>query len=86
MWPALSLLCLAAVLASGMESAAQLPVSVELETVADATRPNVLIFLIDDMGYSDLAAFGSTNHSTPHIDALIGRGMKMTQWYVRAPT
>ena len=32
------------------------------------SRPNVLIFLIDDMGYSDLAGFGSPNVSTPHID------------------
>jgi arylsulfatase A-like enzyme len=43
-------------------------------------RPNILMMLVDDMGYSDVAAFGSTNVSTPHIDALIRRGVKMTQW------
>ena len=42
--------------------------------------PNVLILLIDDMGYSDLPAFGSTNVSTPHISALIDSGMRFTQW------
>ena len=48
-------------------------------TVSTATPPNVLVLLIDDMGYSDLAAFGSTNHSTPNIDGLIRRGVKFTQ-------
>jgi arylsulfatase A len=42
--------------------------------------PNVLLLLIDDMGYSDLPAFGSPNASTPHIDALIKSGARFTQW------
>ena len=47
--------------------------------------PNVLIFLIDDMGYSDLAAFGSPNVSTPHLDRLVASGIKLTQWISAAP-
>lgn len=47
--------------------------------------PNVLVLLIDDMGYSDLGAFGSPNASTPHIDGLISSGVKMTQWISAAP-
>lgn len=47
---------------------------------AHAPRPNVLIFLIDDMGYSDLAAFGSPNNTTPHLDSLVRSGVKLTQW------
>lgn len=53
--------------------------------ISGATRPNILVFLIDDMGYSDIAAFGSTNHSTPHMDSLIHSGMKFTQWISAAP-
>lgn len=48
-------------------------------------RPNVLIFFVDDMGYSDVGAFGSPNASTPNVDALVSRGMKMTQWISAAP-
>ena len=48
-------------------------------------RPNVLIFLIDDMGYSDLAGFGSPNVSTPHIDGLMASGIKFTSWVSAAP-
>lgn len=44
------------------------------------TKPNILIFFVDDMGYSDIAAFGSPNVSTPHLDALVGSGMKFTNW------
>ena len=32
------------------------------------------------MGYSDTAAFGATNVSTPHINTLVSSGMKMTHW------
>lgn len=46
----------------------------------NAVRPNILVILIDDMGYSDLATFGSPNASTPHIDALVASGMKFKQW------
>jgi arylsulfatase A-like enzyme len=46
---------------------------------------NILLFLIDDMGYSDLAAFGSPNVSTPHVDKLVSQGMKFTQWISAAP-
>eukprot|EP00466_Bigelowiella_natans_P018362 jgi/Bigna1/41464/e_gw1.52.25.1 len=50
-----------------------------------APRPNVLIFLVDDMGYSDLGSYGSTNASTPNIDSLIDSGMKFRQWVSAAP-
>ena len=51
-----------------------------LSLTALAAKPNVLLLLIDDMGYSDLPSFGSTNVSTPHISALIDSGAKLTQW------
>ena len=37
-----------------------------------SSAPNVLVLLVDDMGRSDVGAFGSPNASTPHIDALVG--------------
>ncbi|MEM1135884.1 MAG: arylsulfatase [Bacteroidota bacterium] len=45
-----------------------------------AQRPNVLIILVDDMGYSDLSCYGS-EIATPNIDALAMNGMRMMQFY-----
>lgn len=43
-------------------------------------RPNVLVILADDMGYSDLGAYGSTIQ-TPNIDRLAEEGMRFSQMY-----
>jgi arylsulfatase len=43
-------------------------------------RPNVLVILADDMGWSDIGAFGS-EISTPNIDTLAAGGVKFTQFY-----
>ncbi len=43
-------------------------------------RPNILVILADDLGYSDLGCFGS-EIPTPHIDALAARGLRFTQCY-----
>ena len=39
--------------------------------------PNVLVILLDDLGYSDFGCFGS-EIDTPHIDALAGKGLRFT--------
>lgn len=43
-------------------------------------RPNVLLILADDMGYSDLGCFGG-EIPTPNLDALAGNGVRMSQFY-----
>lgn len=48
-----------------------------------AKRPNVLIILADDLGYSDIGAFGG-EISTPNLDALAARGLKMTGMHAAA--
>lgn len=47
---------------------------------APARRPNLLLIVADDMGYSDLACFGG-EISTPHIDALAKRGLRASNFY-----
>lgn len=47
-------------------------------------RPNFLIIVADDLGYSDLGAFGG-EIATPNLDALAARGLKLTGFHV-APT
>jgi len=42
---------------------------------------NVIVILVDDLGYSDLACYGSRFYETPHIDNLARAGMKFTNGY-----
>ena len=43
-------------------------------------RPNVLLILCDDLGYSDLGCYGG-EIQTPHLDRLAAGGMRFTQFY-----
>jgi arylsulfatase A-like enzyme len=45
-----------------------------------AERPNVVVFLADDMGYSDLGCYGG-DIQTPNLDALAKNGLRFTQFY-----
>jgi len=49
--------------------------------VAAGDRPNILLIVVDDMGYSDIGAFGG-EIKTPHIDSIADTGIKMTNFYV----
>lgn len=48
-------------------------------------RPNVIIILTDDMGYSDIGCFGGQFAPTPHIDRLAQQGRIFHQYYSPAP-
>jgi len=47
---------------------------------AAAKRPNILVILADDLGYSDLGCYGG-EIATPRLDALAGSGLRFTQCY-----
>jgi arylsulfatase A-like enzyme len=47
------------------------------------TRPNIVLILADDLGYSDLSCWGSEIH-TPNIDSLAKQGVAFTQFYNQA--
>lgn len=49
-------------------------------TAAAAGQPNIVIFLADDLGYSDLGCYGS-EIETPNLDALAAGGLRFTQFY-----
>jgi arylsulfatase len=53
-------------------------------TTHAAERPNFLIIMADDLGYSDLGSYGS-EIETPHLDALASEGLRMTNFHT-APT
>ncbi len=48
-------------------------------------KPNLVMILIDDMGWRDLQCFGSTFYETPNIDALAAEGTVFTQAYASCP-
>jgi arylsulfatase len=48
---------------------------------AQEERPNIVVIMADDMGFSDLASYGS-EIPTPNLDRLAGEGTRFTQFYV----
>ena len=46
-----------------------------------ATRPNVIVILVDDLGWTDPGCYGSQFHRTPHLDQLARDGLRFTQAY-----
>lgn len=52
---------------------------------SDALRPNVVVILVDDMGWSDLSCFGGEPHVTPYIDRLAAEGLRFRSFSVSSP-
>ena len=52
---------------------------------AEEAKPNVVLFLIDDLGWADLGCYGSKFHKTPNLDTLAAEGMRFTQAYAACP-
>lgn len=48
--------------------------------MAAPARPNVVLILVDDMGFSDIGCYGG-EIPTPHLDRLAARGVRFTQFY-----
>jgi arylsulfatase A-like enzyme len=47
---------------------------------AEDQQPNILLIMVDDLGFSDFGCYGSEIH-TPHIDKLAENGLRFTQFY-----
>lgn len=48
-------------------------------------QPNILLFLIDDLGWADLGCFGSSFYETPRLDRLASQGLRFTNAYASCP-
>ena len=46
-----------------------------------AVKPNIVMILVDDLGYSDLSSFGGTDIRTPAIDKLMNSGLRLDKFY-----
>jgi arylsulfatase A-like enzyme len=49
---------------------------------AEARKPNVVLFLVDDLGYSDVGCFGAKGIKTPRLDQMAKEGIRLTDFYV----
>ncbi|XP_015792730.1 N-acetylgalactosamine-6-sulfatase-like [Tetranychus urticae] len=47
--------------------------------------PNIIVMLMDDMGFGDLGINGDPNYDTPNLDALASQGMLLTNFYSSSP-
>ena len=52
-----------------------------LQTSFAAVQPNIVLFLIDDLGWKDVGCYGSDYYKTPNIDRLAARGVRFTNGY-----
>jgi arylsulfatase A-like enzyme len=48
---------------------------------AAEAKPNIVIILADDLGWSDLGCYGADLHETPHLDRLAQQGLRFTDAY-----
>jgi len=53
--------------------------------VEAADKPNLLVILVDDLGYGDLSSYGAADLKTPNIDRLIASGMRFENFYASCP-
>lgn len=49
------------------------------------TPPNVVVILVDDLGYGDLSSYGAPDLETPCIDRLVSQGMRLDNFYANCP-
>jgi arylsulfatase A-like enzyme len=52
---------------------------------AEKRSPNIVFFLVDDLGQRDLGCYGSTFYETPNLDRLARQGIKFTDAYAACP-
>lgn len=56
-----------------------------LAATLHARQPNVVVFLVDDLGQRDLSCYGSSFYETPNLDRLAAQGARFTDAYSACP-
>ncbi|MGB5303896.1 MAG: sulfatase-like hydrolase/transferase, partial [Gemmatimonadota bacterium] len=59
--------------------------STEGEAGAESQPLNIVLFVVDDLGWKDAAVLGSEFYDTPAIDALAAAGVRFTRFYSASP-
>jgi uncharacterized sulfatase len=52
-----------------------------VQTPVEGAKPNIVLILIDDLGWTDVGCYGNDFVDTPRIDQLAGAGMRFTDFY-----
>lgn len=56
-----------------------------IEKRSEPRKPNIVVFFMDDLGYSDLTIDGAPDVETPNLDQLARDGVRLTHCYAAAP-
>ena len=48
-------------------------------------QPNILLILVDDLGYGDLSSYGAVDLKSPNIDSLMDQGIRLDNFYANCP-
>ena len=59
------------------------PIALTFATDRPIPKPNVIVILADDLGYSDLGCFGSKKIKTPNLDRMAKDGLRLTSFYAQ---
>ena len=51
---------------------------------ASSPKPNIVMILMDDLGYGDIGSYGVRDAKTPNIDRIAREGVKLTDFYANA--
>lgn len=68
-----------------------LPTLLPVHTIGTAlsansgSAPNIILILVDDLGYGDLSSYGAKDLKSPHIDRLVAGGMRFDNFYANCP-
>jgi arylsulfatase A-like enzyme len=69
------------ILAAGIVSAAAMPAFAQKNQSPKPSTPNIVLILMDDMGYGDIGRTGANQYETPNLNRLANQGMQFTWYY-----
>ena len=74
--------CLTTLMLTSLVAAAV--TSIAAQSIGRVSKPNVVLILMDDMGYGDIGSYGVKDASTPNLDRLAREGIRLTDAYANA--
>ncbi len=81
----LAVTCLITLLFTLTQTCAAPASYVDLIRAKKAGKPNIILFVVEDLGYGDLGCYGQQRIRTPHLDRLAGEGIRFQSWYTGNP-
>ncbi len=68
-----------------LQTIALLAILLSLTSCTPAPRTNVILFIVDDLGWADTGIYGSSFYETPNIDRLFNNSTRFTSFYAASP-